>query len=88
MDDVDSRRLAAASLLGSAGDPSSAAEFAAAAERRWKDLGLNASASRRIVVGSDGSGASDAALEFACQRAEATGERAVVLHACPVAVVR
>jgi nucleotide-binding universal stress UspA family protein len=35
---------------------------------------------RRIVVGVDGSGGSDAALEFACRRAEITGEDVVVLH--------
>jgi nucleotide-binding universal stress UspA family protein len=142
VDDIDSRRLAATSLLESAGDGSSAAEFAAAAEQRWKDLGLAevdvevvagppvpvlldhardaamlvvgshghgrvaesmigsvsqhvarhapcpvvvvrpASASAgRIVVGIDGSGASAAALEFACQRAEATGDQVVALHA-------
>jgi len=34
----------------------------------------------RIVVGVDGSGGSDAALEFACRRAEVTGEDVVVLH--------
>ena len=34
----------------------------------------------RIVVGVDGSGGSDAALEFACTRAEATGEDVVVIH--------
>ncbi len=37
-------------------------------------------AARRIVVGVDGSGGSDAALEFACRRAELTGEEVVVLH--------
>lgn len=35
---------------------------------------------RRIVVGVDGSGGSDAAVEFACRRAELTGEEVVVLH--------
>jgi nucleotide-binding universal stress UspA family protein len=34
----------------------------------------------RIVVGVDGSGGSDEALEFACRRAELTGEEVVVLH--------
>jgi len=34
----------------------------------------------RIVVGVDGSGGSDAALDFACARAEATGEDVVVIH--------
>lgn len=34
----------------------------------------------RIVVGVDGSGGSDAAVEFACRRAELTGEDVVVLH--------
>ena len=34
----------------------------------------------RIVVGVDGSGGSDAALEFACRRAELTGEDVVVMH--------
>jgi nucleotide-binding universal stress UspA family protein len=34
----------------------------------------------RIVVGVDGSGGSDAALEFACRRAELTGEEVVVVH--------
>jgi len=34
----------------------------------------------RIVVGVDGSGGSDTALEFACTRAEATGEDVVVIH--------
>jgi nucleotide-binding universal stress UspA family protein len=34
----------------------------------------------RIVVGVDGSGGSAAALEFACRRAEITGEDVVVLH--------
>jgi nucleotide-binding universal stress UspA family protein len=37
-------------------------------------------AASRIVVGVDGSGGSDAALEFACRRAELTGEEVVVLH--------
>jgi len=37
-------------------------------------------AAARIVVGVDGSGGSDAALEFACRRAELTGEDVVVLH--------
>lgn len=37
-------------------------------------------AARRIVVGVDGSGGSDAALEFACKRAELTGEDLVVVH--------
>jgi nucleotide-binding universal stress UspA family protein len=35
---------------------------------------------RRIVVGVDGSGGSDAAVEFACRRAELTGEDVVVIH--------
>ena len=35
---------------------------------------------RRIVVGVDGSGGSDAAVEFACRRAEVTGEDVVMLH--------
>jgi nucleotide-binding universal stress UspA family protein len=34
----------------------------------------------RIVVGVDGSGGSDAALEWACGRAELTGEDVVVVH--------
>jgi len=34
----------------------------------------------RIVVGVDGSGGSDAAVEFACRRAELTGEPVVVVH--------
>jgi nucleotide-binding universal stress UspA family protein len=37
-------------------------------------------AAHRIVVGVDGSGGSDAAVEFACQRAELTGEDVVVVH--------
>jgi nucleotide-binding universal stress UspA family protein len=37
-------------------------------------------AASRIVVGVDGSGGSDAALEFACRRAELTGEDVVVVH--------
>ena len=37
-------------------------------------------AAARIVVGVDGSGGSDAALEFACRRAELTGEEVVVVH--------
>jgi nucleotide-binding universal stress UspA family protein len=37
--------------------------------------------SGRIVVGLDGSEGSAAALEFACERAEATGESVVALHA-------
>ncbi|RNM11119.1 universal stress protein [Nocardioides pocheonensis] len=37
-------------------------------------------AASRIVVGVDGSGGSDAALEFACRRAELTGEHVVVVH--------
>jgi nucleotide-binding universal stress UspA family protein len=37
-------------------------------------------AASRIVVGVDGSGGSDAALEFACRRAELTGENVVVVH--------
>lgn len=35
---------------------------------------------RRIVVGVDGSGGSDTAVEFACRRAELTGEDVVVVH--------
>ncbi|MEO5665451.1 MAG: universal stress protein [Nocardioides sp.] len=35
----------------------------------------------RIVVGIDGSGGSEAALEFACRRAELTGEIVVAVHA-------
>lgn len=35
---------------------------------------------RRIVVGVDGSGGSDSALRFACQRAAATGEDLVAVH--------
>lgn len=35
----------------------------------------------RIVVGIDGSGCSAAALEFACRRAELTGEAVVAVHA-------
>lgn len=38
-------------------------------------------AARRIVVGIDGSGGSAAALEFACRRAELTGEDVVAVHA-------
>lgn len=37
-------------------------------------------AASRIVVGVDGSGGSDAALEFACRRAELTAEHVVVVH--------
>lgn len=37
-------------------------------------------AARRIIVGVDGSGGSDAALEFACRRAELTDEDVVVVH--------
>lgn len=37
-------------------------------------------AAARIVVGVDGSGGSDAALDFACERAELTGEDVVVVH--------
>jgi nucleotide-binding universal stress UspA family protein len=37
-------------------------------------------AASRIVVGVDGSGGSDGALEFACRRAELTGEDVVVVH--------
>jgi nucleotide-binding universal stress UspA family protein len=37
-------------------------------------------AASRIVVGVDGSGGSDAAVEFACRRAELTGEDVVVVH--------
>lgn len=36
---------------------------------------------RRIVVGVDGSPTSSAALEYACRRAERTGERIVAIHA-------
>ena len=36
--------------------------------------------SGRIVVGVDGSGGSDAAVEFACRRAEATEEEVVLIH--------
>ena len=36
---------------------------------------------RRIVVGVDGSSTSSAALDYACRRAERTGERVVALHA-------
>lgn len=38
----------------------------------------------RIVVGIDGSGGSKAALEFACRRAELTGEVVVAVHAWKV----
>ena len=37
-------------------------------------------AAARIVVGVDGSGGSDGALDFACRRAELTGEDVVVVH--------
>jgi nucleotide-binding universal stress UspA family protein len=37
-------------------------------------------AASRIVVGVDGSGGSDSALDFACRRAELTGEDVVVVH--------
>jgi nucleotide-binding universal stress UspA family protein len=37
-------------------------------------------AASRIVVGVDGSGGSGAALDFACRRAELTGEDVVVMH--------
>ncbi len=36
--------------------------------------------SRRIIVGIDGSGTSAAALEYACRRAETTGETVVAIH--------
>jgi nucleotide-binding universal stress UspA family protein len=39
---------------------------------------------RRIVVGIDGSGESSAALEFACRRAERTGEVVAAVHAYKV----
>lgn len=35
---------------------------------------------RRIVVGIDGSGGSDAAVDFACARAELTGDDVVLVH--------
>ena len=38
-------------------------------------------AARRIVVGVDGSATSSAALDYACRRAERTGETVVALHA-------
>lgn len=38
------------------------------------------STARRIIVGVDGSPTSSAALEYACQRAEKTGETVVALH--------
>lgn len=41
----------------------------------------------RIVVGIDGSGGSAAALEFACRRAELTGEVVVAVHAWKVGQV-
>ncbi len=41
-------------------------------------------AATRIVVGIDGSGDSMAALEFACRRAELTGEDVVAVHAWKV----
>jgi nucleotide-binding universal stress UspA family protein len=40
----------------------------------------NRAGSSRIVVGVDGSGGSDAAVEFACLRAEVTGEDVVLIH--------
>jgi nucleotide-binding universal stress UspA family protein len=40
-----------------------------------------APAANRIVVGVDGSGNSSAAIEFACRRAELTGEVVVAIHA-------
>lgn len=41
----------------------------------------------RIVVGIDGSGGSAAALEFACRRAELTGEAVVAVHAWKIGQV-
>ncbi len=41
----------------------------------------------RIVVGIDGSGHSASALEFACRRAESTGEVVVALHAWKIGSV-
>ena len=35
---------------------------------------------RRIIVGIDGSGSSSAALDYACRRAETTGETVVAIH--------
>jgi nucleotide-binding universal stress UspA family protein len=46
-----------------------------------------APAARRIVVGVDGSGGSAAALEFACRRAELTGETVVAVHAWKIGAV-
>lgn len=37
-------------------------------------------AAARIVVGHDGSAGSDAALQFACRRAELTGDQVIVIH--------
>jgi len=42
----------------------------------------------RIVVGIDGSGGSAAALEFACRRAELTGEVVVAVHAWKIGPVQ
>lgn len=42
----------------------------------------------RIVVGVDGSGGSAAALEFACRRAELTGETVVAVHAWKIGKVQ
>jgi nucleotide-binding universal stress UspA family protein len=42
----------------------------------------------RIVVGIDGSGGSAAALEFACRRAELTGEDVVAVHAWKIGPVQ
>jgi nucleotide-binding universal stress UspA family protein len=42
----------------------------------------------RIVVGVDGSGGSAAALEFACRRAELTGETVVAVHAWKIGPVQ
>lgn len=47
-----------------------------------------APASHRIVVGVDGSGGSAAALEFACRRAELTGETVVAVHAWKIGKVQ
>jgi nucleotide-binding universal stress UspA family protein len=44
-------------------------------------------AAARIVVGIDGSGGGAAALEFACRRAELTGEEVVAVHAWKIGQV-
>ena len=48
--------------------------------RSWSSASHATPTPRRIIVGIDGSHSSQAALEYACSRAETTGETVVAIH--------